>query len=301
VAAAPLAAPGGEGFEPAHAVLLVLLGGVGVRLPLAPGLATAVAAEAALAAQRVAWSAGGGTTEDASVALASAVLGPLVVVAAFALSEAPRVRERAAADAAVGSILQALAAKDRAAGGHSGDVAELAVAVGRRLGMRGEQLAELRVAAALHDLGKLAIPQEILDKPGPLSPSEWEIVRGHPAAGEEIVRAIPPLAHLAPLLRTMHEHWDGGGYPDGLRGDRIPLAARIVAACDAFEAIVGERPYDPSRSAEAAAEELRLGAGTQFDPRVAAALLRVLRERGVTSGAAAAAAMARRPRPAGSC
>ena len=123
-------------------------------------------------------------------------------------------------------------------------------------------------------------------------------MRRHPAAGEQIVRGIPALTHLAPLLRAMHEHWDGGGYPDGLSGEQIPLPARIVMACDAYEAIISERPYDPSRPPEAAVAELREGAGTQFDPRVVAAFLQVLRERGIAPGSSAAAAMAARPRPA---
>ena len=298
VGASPILLPGSEGFEPTHAVLLVLLAIVGLRMPLAMGLGTAVLAEAVLAAERISWAAGEGTNEDAVMAAVWTVLGPIVVASSYELSEAPRRRLQASADAAVGSILQALAAKDHAVGGHSGDVAELAVAVGRRLGMSSAQAAELRVAAALHDLGKIAVPQEILDKPGPLSPDEWEIIRGHPAAGEEIVRGIPALAHLAPLLRAMHEHWDGGGYPDGLRGEQIPLAARIVMACDAFEAIVSERPYDPSRPAAAAVAELREGAGAQFDPRVVAAFLEVLRGLGIAEPSGAAA-MAPRPRHAG--
>jgi HD-GYP domain-containing protein (c-di-GMP phosphodiesterase class II) len=298
VGASPAFLPGSEGFEPTHAVLLIMLAVVGLRMPLAMGLATAVAAELALAIERISWAAGEGTNEDAVMAIVWTALGPLVVAAAYALAEAPRRRLRATADAAVGSILLALAAKDHAVGGHSGDVAELAVAVGRRLGLTGSALTELQVAGALHDLGKLAVPQEILDKPGPLTADEWEVIRRHPAAGEEIVRGIPAIAHMAPLLRSMHEHWDGGGYPDGLRGEQIPLAARIVMACDAYEAITSDRPYDPSRPPEVAAEELREGAGSQFDPRVVAAFLQVLRERGTPVGSAGAAAMAPRPRPA---
>ena len=300
VGASPAFLPGSEGFEPVHAVLLVMLALVGLRMPLSMGLATAVVAEAALAQERIQWAAGEGIQEDAVMALVWTALGPLVVCAAYALAEAPRRRARAAVDAAVGSILQALAAKDHTVGGHSGDVADLAVAVGRRLGMAGPDLVELQVAGALHDLGKLAVPQEILDKPGPLSPDEWEAIRRHPAAGEEIVLGIPALAHLGPLLRAMHEHWDGGGYPDGLRGEQIPLPARIVMACDAYEAITSDRPYDARRSPEAAADELREGAGTQFDPRVVAAFLQVLRERGAPVGSPGAAAMAPRPRPASS-
>jgi HD-GYP domain-containing protein (c-di-GMP phosphodiesterase class II) len=298
VGASPAILPGDEGYEPVHAVLLVMLGLVGLRLPLALGLATAVAAEAVLALERISWAAGAGENEGAVMALVWTALGPLVVAASYGLSEAPRRRMQASSDAAVGSVLRLLAAKDHSVGGHSGDVAHLAVEVGRRLGMSEPELAELEVAAALHDLGKIAVPQEILDKPGPLSADEWEIVRRHPVEAEEIVRGIPSLAHLAPLLRAMHERWDGGGYPDGLSGEQIPLPARIVAACDAYEAIVGERPYDPSRSPRAAAEELREGAGTQFDPRVVAVFLQVLRERGAPGAPSTAAAMAPRPRTA---
>jgi HD-GYP domain-containing protein (c-di-GMP phosphodiesterase class II) len=280
VGASPALLPGNEGFEPTHAVLLVMLAFVGVRMPLPMGIGTAVIAEAVLAVERIQWAAGEGTNEDAVMAIVWTALGPLVVAGAYALAEAPRRRARATTDAAVGSILQAIAAKDGSVGGHSGEVADLAVAVGRRLGLTGSALTELQVAGALHDLGKLAVPQEILDKPGPLTPAEWEIVRRHPAAGEEIVRAIPPLAHLGPLLRAMHEHWDGGGYPDGLQGEEIPLPARIVMACDAYEAITSERPYDHARPPGAAAEELRLGAGSQFDPAVVTAFLQILRERG---------------------
>ena len=285
VGASPALLPGSEGFEPTHAVLLVMLAFVGLRMPLRLGLATAMAAELALAIERISWAAGEGTNEDAVMALVWTALGPLVVAACYALAEAPRRLLRATADAAVGSILLALAAKDHAVGGHSGDVADLA---------------ELQVAGALHDLGKLAVPQEILDKPGPLSPDEWEVIRRNPVAGEEIVLGIPALAHLGPLLRAMHEHWDGGGYPDGLRGEQIPLPARIVMACDAYEAITSDRPYDARRSPAAAAEELRDGAGTQFDPRVVAAFLQVLRERGAPIGSPGGAAMAPRPRPASS-
>ena len=280
VGASPALLPGNGGFEPTHAVLLVMLAVVGVRMPLPMGLATAVVAEAVLAAERIDWAAGAGTNQDAVMAAVWTLLGPLVVAATYGLAEAPRRLERASTDAAVGSILQAIAAKDGSVGGHSGEVADLAVAVGRRLGLTGTALTELQVAGALHDLGKLAVPQEILDKPGPLTAEEWEVVRRHPAAGEEIVRAIPPLAHLGPLLRAMHERWDGGGYPDGLQGERIPLPSRIVMACDAYGAITSERPYDHARPPGAAAEELRLGAGSQFDPAVVTAFLQILRERG---------------------
>ena len=123
-------------------------------------------------------------------------------------------------------------------------------------------------------------------------------MRQHTILGERILLAAPALRPIASIVRASHERWDGTGYPDALAGEQIPLAARIVMACDAFEAITSDRPYDPRRSPEAAAEELREGAGTQFDPRVVAAFLQVLRERGMSVGSPGAAAMAPRPRPA---
>ncbi len=112
---------------------------------------------------------------------------------------------------------------------HLVGVAELALAVARELGMSGEELDELARAAELHDIGKIAIPEEILHKPGELDPDEWAFVRRHPIIGERILGAAPALRPVARLVRSTHERWDGGGYPDGLAGDAIPLGARIVA------------------------------------------------------------------------
>ena len=246
VGASPAFLPGSQGFEPTHVVLLVMLAIVGLRMPLPMGLATAAAAELALALERISWAAGEGTNEDAVMAIVWTALGPLVVAACYALAEAPRRLLRATADAAVGSILQALAAKDHAVGGHSGDVADLAVAVGRRLGMAGTELAELQVAGALHDLGKLAVPQEILDKPGPLSPDEWEVIRRHPAAGEEIVPGSRRSPTWGRCCARCTSTGTAAATRTGSEGEQIPLPARIVMACDAYEAITSDRPYDAS-------------------------------------------------------
>ena len=151
---------------------------------------------------------------------------------------------------------------------HLVGVAELALAVARELGMSGEELDELARAAELHDVGKIAIPEEILHKPGELDPDEWAFVRRHPIIGERILGAAPALRPVARLVRSTHERWDGAGYPDGLAGDEIPLGSRIVAVCDAYEAMVSDRPYRPAMSPELAVEELFTHAGTQFDPRV---------------------------------
>ncbi|NLT06390.1 MAG: diguanylate cyclase [Solirubrobacterales bacterium] len=151
---------------------------------------------------------------------------------------------------------------------HLVGVAELARAVGRELGMAGEQLDELARAAELHDIGKIAIPEEILHKPGPLDPEEWAFVRRHTVIGERILSAAPALRPVARLVRSTHERWDGGGYPDGLAGAAIPLGARIVAVCDAYEAMLADRPYRAALTPEQAVAELRAESGAQFDPAV---------------------------------
>jgi diguanylate cyclase (GGDEF)-like protein len=160
------------------------------------------------------------------------------------------------------------------------DIGELALAVGRELRMGPEGLDEVARAAELHDVGKIAVPDAILDKPGPLDPVEWSFMRRHPLIGERILLEAPALRPVARLVRSSHERWDGGGYPDGLRGDEIPLGARVVAVCDAFHAMTTERPYRQPIEEEQAVAELRGCAGTQFDPIVVDAFCRVIaRER----------------------
>jgi two-component system cell cycle response regulator len=162
-------------------------------------------------------------------------------------------------------------------GDHGNAVRTLAVAVGRDIGLPDGELAALSRASELHDIGKIAIPDAILNKPTPLDDEEWEFIRQHTILGERIVSAAPSLAPIGWVIRASHERWDGAGYPDGLSGEDIPLAARIIFACDAYDAITAERPYAPARDSEAALEELRAGAGSQFDPKVVASLDRVLR------------------------
>jgi two-component system, cell cycle response regulator len=151
---------------------------------------------------------------------------------------------------------------------HLHDMAELALQMGRRLGMSPEALDELARAAELHDVGKVAIPDAILNKPGPLDPNEWSFMRRHTIIGERILDSAPALRPVAALVRSSHERHDGSGYPDGLAGDGIPLGARIVAVCDAYQAMTSERPYSAAMSHEDAVQELRSCAGSQFDPRV---------------------------------
>jgi diguanylate cyclase (GGDEF)-like protein len=151
---------------------------------------------------------------------------------------------------------------------HVEDVAELAHAVGTRLGMTHAELDELQRAAELHDIGKVAIPEEILNKPASLDADEWEFVRRHTILGERILSSAPALSPVARLVRASHERFDGEGYPDGLAGDEIPLGARVIAVCDSFDAMVSRRPYRDAVDVEAAVDELHRCAGSQFDPAV---------------------------------
>jgi HD-GYP domain-containing protein (c-di-GMP phosphodiesterase class II) len=151
-------------------------------------------------------------------------------------------------------------------------VARLADAVAERLGMPPAEHAQLRHAAELHDVGKMAVPEQILHKPGPLDADEWTFMQQHPVVGERIIAAAPALAEAAGLVRATHERYDGGGYPDGLAAEQIPLGARIIAACDALIAMTSPRPHAPQRTIAEAVAELRRCSGTQFDPTVVEAV-----------------------------
>lgn len=174
---------------------------------------------------------------------------------------------------AVDVLVAALESHHTATAGHCVDVSELSARVAARLGASPTERELVRQAALLHDLGKLAIPPEILSKAGPLEPHEWDIVRTHPDRGAEILLRAPGLEGLAAAVRASHERWDGGGYPNGLAGREIPFAARVVAACDAYDAMVAERPCSPALPPEAAVAELHECAGSQFDPDVVATLV----------------------------
>jgi diguanylate cyclase (GGDEF)-like protein len=155
------------------------------------------------------------------------------------------------------------------------DVADLAEAVARKLRVSPDELSRIRQAAELHDVGKLAIPEEILSKPGTLIGDEWEFVKRHPLIGERILAAAPDFGGAAKLVRSSHERWDGTGYPDRLPGPEIPLGARIISVCDAFDAMTTMRPHAPQLGSEDAMSELVRCAGTQFDPEVVAAFASV--------------------------
>jgi two-component system cell cycle response regulator len=159
---------------------------------------------------------------------------------------------------------------------HVDDVAELAEAVARELGLDEEALTDVRRAATLHDIGKIAIPDAILHAPRALTEDEWQYMRRHTIIGQRIINAAPGLGRVAAMVRSSHERYDGGGYPDALAGEDIPLGARIVAVCDAYDAMVTDRAYRAARPAHEALEELARCAGTQFDPRVVAAFAAVM-------------------------
>ncbi|HWC28016.1 MAG TPA: PAS domain S-box protein, partial [Solirubrobacteraceae bacterium] len=186
-------------------------------------------------------------------------------------------------------LLQVLAERDPELGVHLDEVTQLCEAVGRALAVPEDQMCYLLHAASLHDVGKAAIPEAILDKPAPLDEDEWSYVRRHTLVGERILAAAPALAPAAKIVRASHERLDGRGYPDGLAGEQIPLGARIIAACDAFDAMTADRPYRSAMSVEDALTELRACAGTQFDPAVVGALAAVVTGRYAAPVALAAA------------
>jgi putative nucleotidyltransferase with HDIG domain len=170
-------------------------------------------------------------------------------------------------------LLRIMGERDGGLSEHSIGVAALALAVARRLGMTANDLDELLRAAELHDIGKVAIPDSILEKPEALTPEEWRCMRQHTILGERILSAAPALRPVAAIVRATHERWDGRGYPDRLAGEQIPLAARIIAACDAYDAMTADRCYRPANDIGFAREELLREAGRQFDPVVVAAIL----------------------------
>jgi putative nucleotidyltransferase with HDIG domain len=173
------------------------------------------------------------------------------------------------------ALLSAIEARDSYMGDHSRSVAGLATQVARRMGLAEEEVAVVQQAAFLHDVGKVAIPDSILKKRGPLDDAELETMREHAALGARMVASIPGLAHLAPIIRATHERWNGEGYPGELSGEEIPLASRIIHACDAWHAMTSDRPYRKALG-RAAIDQLRENMGEQFDPRVALALVDVV-------------------------
>ena len=206
------------------------------------------------------------------------VLCGVAELGALALEHAEARQElEAAVRASVATLARAIDMRDPRWPQHGEEVAQLAAAVAGELGLAPEAFAELRLAARLRDVGKLAVPDSVLRKPGPLNAREWDLVRRHPELGGELIFGIPGLEGVAAIVVHHHEHYDGGGYPDGLVGRDIPLASRIVAVCDAYHAMISDRPYRPALRPITALRELERRSGTEFDPEAVVALTRAAR------------------------
>jgi diguanylate cyclase (GGDEF)-like protein len=187
--------------------------------------------------------------------------------------------ERAAQNhASLRALTAALEARDGYTGRHGEETTSLTSRVAEALGLPGDERREIDTVALLHDVGKIGTPNEILHKDGPLTDEEWVVMREHPVVGERILRQVPGFEAVAKAVRHEHERWDGGGYPDGISGEEIPLASRIVLVCDAYHAMTSNRPYRRAMPVADALDELERHAGTQFDPAVVRALVALLRE-----------------------
>jgi diguanylate cyclase (GGDEF)-like protein len=171
------------------------------------------------------------------------------------------------------ALSTALAERDRYTGDHSACVVDLTRDVARALGLPEAEVERIAAAALVHDVGKVGIPDRILHKPEPLDDADWEVMRDHPVIGERILRTIPGMGAVARIVRHEHERFDGGGYPDGLAGEQIPIGSRVILACDAYHAMTSDRPYRRAMGHADAVAELARSAGTQLDPGVVSALL----------------------------
>lgn len=176
------------------------------------------------------------------------------------------------------ALATALDMRDDATQDHVTRVAQRAVALGHRLGIEGQQLADLEYGAIFHDVGKIGIPDSILKSPRKLTDEEWQVIRMHTIYGERIIRNVRFLRRVSRIVRHSHEHWDGSGYPDGLAREQIPIESRIVLVCDAFDVMTSGRRYQAALTTSVAVSRVRLASGTCFDPRVVEALLAELRE-----------------------
>jgi HD-GYP domain-containing protein (c-di-GMP phosphodiesterase class II) len=200
------------------------------------------------------------------------------VLALFNVSQPEGRREEPTLVGVVEVLVALVEARDHLTGQHSHQVVALALQLALALEWVALEAQMLARAGHLHDVGKVAIPETILQKPGTLTAQEWEVMQMHPVVGAEVVSHIPALRPLAPVIRAHHERWDGQGYPDQLAGEAIPLGARILAVADAYLTMIVDRPYQQARAPAAALVELRRCAGSQFDPQVVEALVRHLRQ-----------------------
>jgi putative nucleotidyltransferase with HDIG domain len=197
-----------------------------------------------------------------------------IVAQAAALEDALALRERTY-DATLTALTSALDFRDNETGGHSDRVVAYMELLLEQMNIRGAELATLRRGALLHDVGKIGVPDNVLRKPTALSDVEWAVMKRHPEFGARIIAGIPFLEEVARIVRHHHERWDGMGYPDGLKGEHIPLGARIFAVGDSFDAMTSDRPYRRALLIEGAREEIRRCGGSQFDPAVVTAFLSI--------------------------
>lgn len=176
----------------------------------------------------------------------------------------------------VEALANALEAKDEYTSNHARSITDMALDVGTELGIEGSELKRLELGALFHDIGKIGIPSKILAKPGPLDDEEWKVIKTHPELGERILEPIDRLADVRPIVRHCHEHFDGSGYPDAIKGEDIPIESRIILVVDAFDAMTTDRPYRKALPIEEASRRLNESAGRQFDPEIVKAFLRTL-------------------------
>ncbi|HEV7918648.1 MAG TPA: HD-GYP domain-containing protein [Solirubrobacterales bacterium] len=219
----------------------------------------------------------GGADQLPRIIQTSPIYLALVLMVGFLGSETNQMRQQKGRfKSTISSLLVALQERDGYTADHSEETVDLAMAVGTELQITDDERSVLADVALLHDIGKIGIPNEILNKPADLDDHEWEFMKKHPEIGERIVAPVPGFAPVAKAIRHEHERWDGGGYPDGISGEEIPLSSRVVLVCDAFHAMITDRPYRKSIGLEQARHELVRHAGTQFDPAVVDALLAVI-------------------------
>jgi putative nucleotidyltransferase with HDIG domain len=178
----------------------------------------------------------------------------------------------------VETLVRTIQAKDQYTSGHSTRVSRYALLIADKLGLSTKEKHQLYLASMLHDIGKIGVPDELLHRPGALSDDEMERVRSHVQLGASMIEMLGEMHPIVPLIRHHHESWDGNGYPDGMKGEEIPLISRIISVADMYDAMTSDRPYRKRRSHHEAVEEIKLTSGTKLDPRVAEAFLQVLKE-----------------------